>query len=591
MSKGLKGSILPIKSVVYCALVWGGSLLFSSLCLGFLLLSGLVNVVTFVEWEFFSGCGLSLSVMVLVDLLGIIFSFVVCLVSGCVFLYSVSYMEADKFVSLFCSLVACFVGAMNILIYIPHLVFMLLGWDLLGIVSFLLVIYYQNSVSVGAGMLTILVNRLGDVFLLLSIGLVSMVGTWGILGYSSYKMSYEAVVVGVLLVGACFTKSAQMPFSVWLPAAMAAPTPVSALVHSSTLVTAGVYVMFRYYSFFSVVDGLLLLSSKIGCLTLLMASLAACFELDIKKLIALSTLGHLGFMVYVLGLGYPALSFFHMVMHALFKSLLFLCAGCYIHMSGSSQDIRQLSGVGWMSSPLLTSCSIVGFSSLCGVPYLSGFYSKDAILESSLGSFSGVFELSCILLSASISYVYSMRILLKAVFGSFSGIPLMEISLGSWFMMVPICFLTFGSVVFGFLVQTFWVEFCQTFMISKVVKLCLFFVLNVGNFVLVLEKISYGAFNHGKVFAKWCLIFMSVCTSMWFLRWVFYWVPSMWYGNVGKTVMVLELGWMEVLSSHWVFLSFSMVSIKLWVLERVSVLAILRFSSMFLLILMFFSLK
>nr|AQM37801.1 NADH dehydrogenase subunit 5 [Unio tumidus] len=585
MKKPSKGVWLT-NNVIYCALVWGGSLLFSSLCFGFLLVGGLVNVVTFIEWEFFSGCGLSLSVMVLVDFLGVVFSFVVCLISGCVFLYSVSYMQMDKFVSLFCSLVGCFVGAMNVLIYIPHLVFMLVGWDLLGIVSFLLVIYYQNSVSVGAGMLTILVNRLGDVFLLLSISMVSVVGTWGVLSDVGFVESWMGVIVGVLLVSACMTKSAQMPFSVWLPAAMAAPTPVSALVHSSTLVTAGVYIMFRYYSFFSVVDGLLLFSSKVGCLTLLMASLAACFELDIKKLIALSTLGHLGFMVYVMGLGYPILSFFHMVMHALFKSLLFLCAGYFIHMMGSSQDLRQLSGVGWGGSPLLVSCTIVGFSSLCGIPYLSGFYSKDAILESSLSSFNGMFEMFCILLSASISYLYSMRIMLKAVFGSFGSTPLVSISFGGWFMEVSLCLLTIGSLVFGFLLQQLWVEFCLTFAVSKTTKLCLFFILNTGNFVLVLEKLNYGFLGKDKVFTKCYVTFMGVCSSMWFLRWMFNLVPKVWYSNVGKTMMVLELGWMEMLGGHWIITSLSMVSIKVWVLERISLLVILRFSSMFLLVLM-----
>nr|AGG20132.1 NADH dehydrogenase subunit 5 [Lamprotula tortuosa] len=590
MSKELKKGVLLTSNVMWFALVWSGSLLFTSLCLGFLLLSGLVNAVSMVEWEFFSGCGLSLSVMVLVDILSVLFSFVVCLISSCVFSFSVSYMADDKFVKLFSSLVACFVGAMNVLIYVPHLIFMLLGWDLLGIVSFLLVVYYQNNVSVGAGMLTILINRLGDVFLLLSIGLVSVVGTWGVLSGDNFSKGYVVVIVGILLVGACMTKSAQMPFSVWLPAAMAAPTPVSALVHSSTLVTAGVYVMFRYYPFFMAVDGLLLLSSKIGCLTLLMASLAACFELDVKKLIALSTLGHLGFMVYVLGLGYPSLSFFHMVMHALFKSLLFLCAGCYIHMMGSSQDLRQLSGAGWGSSPLLVSCVVVGFSSLCGVPYLGGFFSKDAILEASLGCLNGVVEMLCVLLSASISYVYSMRILLKVVFGSFGNVPMMGISLGSWFMVFPVCLLAIGSVVFGFLLQEFWVEACESFIVSKSAKLCLFFVLNMGNFVFVLEKISYGFFGKIDGFVKCYVIFMSMCTSMWFLRWMFQWVPLIWYSDVSKTMTVLELGWMEVLGSHWAFLSFSAASVKLWILEYVSVLVILRFSSMFLFILMLYML-
>nr|UWM10889.1 NADH dehydrogenase subunit 5 [Cuneopsis celtiformis] len=585
MNGKLKSGVLLSNDVMYPILVWAGTLLFNCLWLIFILLSGCVNSMTFVEWEFFSSCSLSFSVMVLVDLLGVIFSSVVCLISGCVFLFSVSYMEGDKFVSLFSWLVACFVWAMNILIYVPHLVFMLLGWDLLGIVSFLLVIYYQNMVSVGAGMLTILVNRLGDVFLLLSIGLISVTGTWGVLSYDSLGKSFYVVVfTGILLVGACMTKSAQMPFSVWLPAAMAAPTPVSALVHSSTLVTAGVYVLFRYYEFFSTMDGFLVVSSKIGCLTLLMASLAACFELDVKKLVALSTLGHLGFMIYVLGLGYPALSFFHMVMHAVFKSLLFLCAGYYIHMMSSSQDIRQLSGVGWSSSPLLVSCTIIGFSSLCGVPYLSGFYSKDAILESSLSCFNGVFEMLCILLSASISYVYSMRILLTVVFGSLGGVPMMSVSFGEWYVSIPVCVLTISSVIFGGVLQGLWVESCHTFVMSSVVKLWLFFVLNMGNLVLVLEKFSYSFFGKTDTFMSIFMFFTSMCVSMWFLRWLFCCVPGMWYKNASKMVTVLELGWMEVLGSRLAFLGFSQAMVKLWVLEHISVVSILRISLMVLLV-------
>jgi NADH-ubiquinone oxidoreductase chain 5 len=262
-----------------------------------------------------------------------------------------------------------------------------------------------------------------------------------------------AIIVAGLLVSACITKRAQIPFSVWLPAAIAAPTPVSALVHSSTLVTAGVYIIFRYYPFFREVDGLLLVRSKVGCLTLLIARLAACFEIDIKKLIALSTLGHLGFIVYVLGLGYPALRFFHIVIHALFKSLLFLCAGCYIHIIGSCQDLRQLSGVGLVTSPLLVSCTIIGFRSLCGVPYLSGFYSKDAILESSLETLSGVSEIVCIILRASISYVYSIRILFKAIFRSFGGISRVLIFLERKLIRIPLCLLTLRRVAAGFIVQ------------------------------------------------------------------------------------------------------------------------------------------
>nr|ACQ91080.1 NADH dehydrogenase subunit 5 [Pyganodon grandis] len=565
----------------YSALVWSGSLLFGCLCLSLLLFSGLGNIVTFVEWEFFSGWGFSFSVLVLVDTLSVGFSFVVCLVSSCVFMYSMSYMKEDKFIGLFSVMVGCFVVAMNVLIYVPHLAFMLLGWDLLGIVSFLLVIFYQNSASVGAGVLTILVNRLGDVFLLMAISLISVVGTWGPLSESIFQSDYAAVAVAGLLVSACMTKSAQVPFSVWLPAAMAAPTPVSALVHSSTLVTAGVYIMFRYYPFFSAMDGVLLLSSKIGCLTLLMASLAACFEVDIKKLIALSTLSHLGFMVYVLGLGYPVLSFFHMVMHALFKSLLFLCAGCYIHAMGSCQDLRHLSGAGWVSSPLLVSCFVIGFSSLCGIPYLSGFYSKDAILEVSLESLSGVLEVMCIMLSASISYVYSMRVLLKTIFSSFSSVPSVLVLLEESFISIPLCLLGVSSVVAGFVAQSVWVESCQTFFMSQTSKMMVFFALNSGGLIVMLEFINPKFLQKSEILTKCYMTLMKMCASMWFLRWIFGQVPEVWYKSMSKTMSVLELGWMEVLGGYWAYFTLSGVSMKLWMLERVSILLILRFSLIF----------
>lgn len=211
--------------------------------------------------------------------------------------------------------------------------------------------------------------------------------------------------------------------------------------------------MFRHYSFLRRIDGLLLVTSKVGCLTLLIARLAACFELDIKKLIALSTLGHLGFMIYVLGLGYPILGFFHIIIHALFKSLLFLCAGCYIHLMTFCQDLRQLSGVGWAASPLLVSCRIVGFRSLCGIPYLRGFYSKDAILEGSLIAYGGVFEVVCILLRGIISYVYSIRVLLKTIFNSFRGVSIVYLSFERRFIGISLLVLALRRVVAGYIVQ------------------------------------------------------------------------------------------------------------------------------------------
>jgi NADH-ubiquinone oxidoreductase chain 5 len=246
------------------------------------------------------------------------------------------------------------------------------------------------------------------------------------------------------------------------------------LVHSSTLVVGGVYLLFRYYPFLRAIDGLLLSLRKIGCLTLLMASFIACFEFDIKKLVALSTLRHLGFMIYVLGLGYPVFRFFHILRHAMFKSLLFLCVGYYVHNTGCYlQDTRQLCGIGWVSSPVLVSCSVVGFRSLCGLPYLRGFYSKHAILESSISSLGGVFELLCLVFGAMVRCFYSVWILLWVVFGACGGYCLGGIACDDRFV-VSIYLLAVCRIFIGYLGQRVLVEFCDIFVIGFYRKVVLF---------------------------------------------------------------------------------------------------------------------
>jgi len=186
----------------------------------------------------------------------------------------------------------------------------------------------------------------------------------------------------VFIILAGLTKRAQIPFSAWLPAAMAAPTPVSALVHSSTLVTAGVYLLIRFYSVF---ESELLLGAALfylGALTMLMAGIVASFETDLKKIIALSTLSQLGLIVLSVGLGNINLAIFHLIVHAIFKALLFLCGGKIIHSFGGEQDIRFIGGINTNLPVSLVTLNVANFS-LCGIPFISGFYSKDLILEMS----------------------------------------------------------------------------------------------------------------------------------------------------------------------------------------------------------------
>nr|AGO02027.1 NADH dehydrogenase subunit 5 [Solenaia carinata] len=574
-------SSVAMKNATSSFLVWAGLLFFGVFVLWVIWFSGLVRNVFVFEWEFFSACGFSFTILILLDFLSALFSFVVCLISGCVFVFSVSYMEGDKFKGSFSGLVGAFVMAMNVLIFIPNLVFVLLGWDLLGIVSFLLVIYYQNNLSVGAGMLTILMNRVGDVFLILSISLSSSVGGWGVLWVEQF--SCHLMVIGVLLAGASMTKSAQIPFSVWLPAAMAAPTPVSALVHSSTLVTVGVYFLFRHYCLLSCVEGLFPFLSKIGCLTLMMSSMGACFELDIKKLIALSTLSHLSFMIYVMGIGYPTLGVFHMLSHALFKSLLFLCAGHYIHTAGSCQDLRQMAGLAWSSSPSLVSCTFAGLSSLCGFPYLSGFYSKDAIIEGSVSHMGGFFEVLFLVIGASASCLYSMRLLLYSTFGPMSSFPLRVSSVDSLYVSVPIFVLSVGGIIFGYIMQQVWVEACESFSLSFFTKMWLFSILNFGFFILFIDSFNFEYEGDDEGGSGERLKFVGLfLSSFWFLRWWFVCLPELWFKYGVRSVMALEMGWMEVIGGQGVSSTMIVPSVNLVAFEGISVLLVLRLTGIFL---------
>ena len=248
----------------------------------------------------------------------------------------------------------------------------------MGLVSYVLVVYYQHEKSAEAGMLTVLSNRIGDVGILLGIGVIRGVGGWGFVFYRGVGLgSLISWVVGfVILAG--LTKRAQLPFSAWLPAAIAAPTPVSALVHSSTLVTAGVYILIRFSELMSELQMTVLLF--VASFTIFMASLAANLEFDLKKIIALSTLSQLGLIMAVLAIGRADLAFFHLVIHALFKALLFICAGSIIHSCGGYQDIRMI-GCLVKFIPISSAMLYLANLAMIGFPFLAGFYSKDLALE------------------------------------------------------------------------------------------------------------------------------------------------------------------------------------------------------------------
>nr|UOU85299.1 NADH dehydrogenase subunit 5 [Serratella ignita] len=334
----------------------------------------------FLEWEVVSLQGVPIVMTILLDWMSLIFMSLVLLISSLVIFYSEEYMSGDFNINRFILLVLAFVMSMMLLIISPNLISILLGWDGLGLVSYCLVIYYQNVKSYNAGMLTALSNRIGDVALLMAIAWMLNFGSFNYVFYlETMKLSLEMGVIGWLVVLAAMTKSAQIPFSAWLPAAMAAPTPVSALVHSSTLVTAGIYLLIRFSPLLEGSQPAKILMLISG-LTMFMAGLGANFEYDLKKIIALSTLSQLGLMMCILSMGLYKLAYFHLLAHALFKALLFMCAGAVIHNMKDSQDIRNMGSL-VTQMPFTVGCLSVANLALCGMPFLAGFYSKDLILE------------------------------------------------------------------------------------------------------------------------------------------------------------------------------------------------------------------
>jgi len=360
--------------------------------------------------------GIRLVLSLLFDSISVLFFRTVIMISGGVFIFRSSYMEGDKFAPRFRLLVLSFVGRIVLLIFTSNIVTILLGWDGLGVTSYLLVCYYCSEKRFNARMLTALTNRIGDVAILI---LISQLAATRVFNFRLISSSNRRAlrIRFILVVVAAITKRAQLPFSSWLPAAIAAPTPVSALVHSSTLVTAGVYLLIRH-NYILWTRGWANLIVWLGLITIIMAGSAALFELDIKKVIALSTLRQLGVIFFSLGLGLPYLAFFHLVAHAYFKAILFIAAGAIIHRVKDYQDLRKMGSFTYRI-PRLAGVVLISNLSLCGLPFMAGFYSKDSILETVIIRRSRFLVWRGAMLGTLLTVAYSCRFTL-GVLGRFS---------------------------------------------------------------------------------------------------------------------------------------------------------------------------
>ncbi len=338
-------------------------------------------------FDWISVGGLQGGMSYLIDPLACVMLLVVTGIGSLIAIYAVGYMKGDKHIGRFFAAVALFIFAMTTLVMAKNLLVLFLGWEGVGFCSYLLIGYYYGKDSaVAAGKKAFIVNRIGDLGFLIGIFLC-----WTVFGTIDIPEIVKqapalALTGGILftlipfcLMLAAFGKSAQLPLYVWLPDAMAGPTPVSALVHAATMVTSGVYLIARLFPVFEAVPAALAVIAVVGCATALLAATIALCNNDLKGVFAYSTVSQLGYMFLGLGTGHPEASVFHLVTHAFFKALLFLTAGSVMHALAGQLDIRKMGGMG-RHMPVTKWLMFLGCLALAGFPFTSGFFSKDAIL-------------------------------------------------------------------------------------------------------------------------------------------------------------------------------------------------------------------
>nr|YP_010620961.1 NADH dehydrogenase subunit 5 [Hebardina concinna]WAX39305.1 NADH dehydrogenase subunit 5 [Hebardina concinna] len=541
------------------------------------------DLIYFIEWDIISLNSSSIVMTFLFDWMSLIFMGFVFFISSLVILYSDDYMHGDLNINRFIFLVLMFVMSMMFLIISPNMISILLGWDGLGLVSYCLVIYYQNVKSYNAGMLTALSNRIGDVSLLMAIAWMLNFGSWNYIFYLDFfKGSFEMEIISFLVVLAAMTKSAQIPFSSWLPAAMAAPTPVSALVHSSTLVTAGVFLLIRFMPVF--MDWLNIILLLISGLTMFMAGLGANFEYDLKKIIALSTLSQLGLMMSILSMGFSLLAFFHLLTHALFKALLFMCAGMVIHVMKDSQDIRYMGNLSFQL-PLTSSCLCISNFALCGMPFLAGFYSKDLILEMVSLSYINIFGFFLFFFSTGLTVCYSFRLFYYTLCGDFNLVSMFCMYEDSLNMLKGMLTLLFMAIMGGSFLS--WIIFPTPLMIClpfylKSLALSVSFL--GGWFGYEVSKINMNSYLMSMKF-YFSSVFMG---SMWFMPYISTYGVSKLPLYIGyNSYKVFDSGWSELFGGQGMYFSFMYMSkINQW-WQYNNLKFFLMFFVMWLLIIMF----
>lgn len=460
-----------------------------------------VFVIRLCEWFFIETLNISWSFTF--DALSSSMCIIILFISTLVHLYSTEYMAHDPHFVRFMCYLSLFTFFMLILVTGSNLVQLFVGWEGVGIASFLLINFWFTRIQANkAAIKAMLVNRVGDFFMLIAFFLmyavynsldftvVSTIVPLNLEKYlivGGYEISYVDLICVCLFLGA-MGKSAQLGLHTWLPDAMEGPTPVSALIHAATMVTAGVYLVIRCSFIFEYSPGCLALIVIVGSLTAIFAATTGLFQNDMKRVIAYSTCSQLGYMFFACGLSGYDVGFFHLSNHAFFKALLFLCAGSVIHAMGDEQDMRLMGGLQQIL-PFTFAGMLIGSLALIGFPYLAGFYSKDIILEIAAATHTmfGQFSYILGLLAAFCTAFYSTRLLFLVFLAEPNGLKTLTFNVheGSWRMTLPLFLLSFLSITIGYLTKDLLIGFGTDFWGSSI------FVLPINYKMLDIEFLSF----------------------------------------------------------------------------------------------------